>query len=291
MSKHIILCADDFAQNEAISEGILSLAKLRRINAISCLVNSVHWNEMHPELAGVKQTNFIGLHLNLTFGQPLSAMWRKHEGEGFTGLPRLLKKTYFNTLDLQVVTAEIQAQVDIFTHTMHVYPDFIDGHEHVQQLPIVRRALLNVHTKQMGHTHHKSDENHDEDHDHPASFFRNTSNGWRDFTSLTSFPKCQLLAMLGGRRFKRSLVREQIPTNTSFSGIYNFKNAPDYRKYFQRFLQKTHDGGLIMCHPGQQSRDTLDPLHAYRHHELDYFMADVFLSDLEDNSYLLMNKS
>ncbi len=291
MSKQIILCADDFAQNEAISEGILSLAKLKRINAISCLVNSGFWDDMHPELTGIKQTNFIGLHLNLTFGQPLSAMWRKHEGEHFTGLARLLKKTYFKKLDLQVVMAEIQAQIDVFTHTMHVYPDFIDGHEHVQQLPIVRQALLSVHTKQMGHTHQTSDEDHDDDHDHLDSFFRNTSNGWRDLVSLTSFPKCQLLAMLGGRRFKRSLIRGQIPTNASFSGIYNFNNATNYRKYFQRFLQTTRDGGLIMCHPGNQSHDRLDPLHAHRHHELHYFMTDVFLSDLEDNSFLLMKKN
>lgn len=291
MSKQIILCADDFAQNEAISEGILSLAKLKRINAISCLVNSASWDDMYPELIGVKQTSFIGLHLNLTLGQPLSAKWRKHEGERFTGLPRLLKKAYFKKLDLQVVIAEIQAQIDVFTHTMHVYPDFIDGHEHIQQFPIIRQALFDVHTKQMGHIHHIAEENHEEDQEHVASFFRNTSNGWRDFLSLTSFPKCQLLAMLGGRRFKRSLIRKQIPTNSSFSGIYNFSNAPSYRKHFQRFLEKTHDGGLIMCHPGNHSNDTLDPLHAYRHHELSYFMGDVFLSDLEDNSFRLMKKN
>lgn len=295
MSKQIILCADDFAQNEAISEGIVSLAKMKRINAISCIVNSACWDEMHGELSSAKQTNFVGLHLNLTLGQPLSSMWRKHEGERFTGLSQLLKRAYLKRLDLNMVIAEIRAQIDVFTHTMHVYPDFIDGHEHIQQLPIIRRALLQVHASQMGHVSDTfetfSEENTIHEQRHVASFFRNTHNGWRDFLSMHSFPKCQLLAMLGGRRFKRTLIRDQIPTNTSFSGIYNFRNASKYRTYFKRFLEKTQDGGLIMCHPGNPSNDTHDPLHAHRRHELDYFMSDVFLSDLEDNSFRLIKKS
>lgn len=292
MVKQIILCADDYAQNESISEGILSLAKMKRINAISCLVNSAGWGDLYPELSSVKQTNFVGLHLNLTFGQPLSALWRKKEAENFSGLPKLLKRAYLGQLDLQVVIAEIQAQIDVFTHTMHVYPDFIDGHEHIQQLPIIRKALLHVHALQMGHIANTNNtevyEPSVDDQKHIPAFFRNTHNGLRDFVSLSSFPKAQILSMLGGRKFKRTLINEQIPTNTSFSGIYNFRNSSSYRKYFQAFLKKTHDGGLIMCHPGAISKDTLDPLYKNRHHELDYFMSDVFLTDLEDNSFLLM---
>jgi len=286
MSKTIMLCADDFAQNEAISEGILSLAQLKRINAISCLVNSPYWDELYGELERVKHSSFIGLHLNLTDGQPRSAIWRKLEGEHFTGLPNLLKKAYLRQLNLQAVIAEIQAQLDVFTHTMHVYPDFIDGHQHIHQFPIIRRALFEVHKRQMGHVDNAEDET-----DYTASFFRNTYNGWRDLISMTSFPKCQMLALLGGRRFKRALIRYNIPTNTSFAGIYNFRHASHYRDYFRRFLAKTRDGGLIMCHPGLQSQDKHDPLHAFRHHEFNYLMSDVFLSDLEDNSFLLKKKN
>lgn len=290
MGKQIIICADDFAQNEAISEGILLLAKAKRINATSCIVNSNYWNEISTELTAIKQTHFLGLHINLTFGQPLSAMWRKYEGETFTGLPRLLKKVYLNQLNWQAVAAEIQAQLDVFTHTMHVYPDFIDGHQHIHQFPIIRRALLAIHAKQMGHVENQDDLVTEEP-EHMVSFFRNTSNGLRDYMSMTGFPKSQLLTLLGGCRFKRTLIREKIPTNRSFSGSYNFKNAENYRKYFQRFLSKTLDGGLIMCHPGVFSQDKQDPLYRSRHHEFNYFMSDVFLTDLEDNAFRLMKKN
>ena len=92
MRKQLILCADDFAQNEDISEGILSLMRTKRINATSCVVNSPCWPEQSEALHAFKSSHFIGLHLNLTMGQPLSAVWRKHEGEVFQRLPHLLKR-------------------------------------------------------------------------------------------------------------------------------------------------------------------------------------------------------
>lgn len=266
----IIICADDYAQNTAISEGILRLAEAKRINAISCLVNSDKWLETHQALHRAKQTSLIGLHFNLTFGQALSAEWRQKEGAFFPDLPQLLQKAYRGRLDVKVVTAEIMAQLDAFTSAMQMPPQFIDGHQHIHQLPVIRHALLAVYAKRK-----------------LSSFLRNTSNGWRDFFCLESFPKCQLIALLGGRAFKRSLLQQSIPNNASFSGIYNFGKVYDYRYYFKRFLKKSKDGGLIMCHPGNESKDVADPLHQYRHHELDYFMSDAFLSDLEDNSFQL----
>ena len=288
MSKQIIICADDFAQNPDITEGILILARERRVNAISCMVNSVYWGDASQELAAVSFDGYIGLHLNLTFGQPLSSLWRKCEGEEFYPLSVLLKKLYLGKIARETLEAEIQAQIDVFSHAMHIYPDFIDGHQHVQQFPGVREALLAVHDKIMGHTN--NDESEDEEHEYTDSFFRNTSNGSSDLFSLSGFPKKQVLSLLGGKKFKKLLTLEQIPTNSSFAGLYNFKNACNYRKYFQKFLSQTENGGIIMCHPGSFSKDAVDPLYKYRHHELTYLMSDVFLTDMEDNYYSLAFK-
>lgn len=266
----IIICADDYAQNNAISEGILALAEAKRINAISCLVNSDTWIDAHQGLNKVKNTCLIGLHFNLTLGQALSSEWKKQVGTSFSSLPQLLQNVYLGRLDRKVVTAEIVAQLEAFTSVMQVEPQFIDGHQHIHQLPIIRDALLAVYSKFK-----------------LTSFFRNTSNDWRDFFCLESFPKCQLIALLGGRVFKRRLVQQLIPSNTSFAGIYNFSKASDYPYYFKRFLTKSKDGGLIMCHPGNESNDVSDPLHQYRHFELNYLMSDAFLRDLEDNSVQL----
>lgn len=294
MSKKIIICADDFSQNEDISEGILSLARLQRINAISCLVNTPYWSDFYPELFAVKQKNYIGLHLNFTFGQPLSSAWRKYEGEQFYNLRTLLKRLYLRKIKPDTIIAEIKAQIDVFTHSMHIYPDFIDGHQHVQQLPFIREALLAVHTKKMGHVSsllEVSEDFYDDSLEYSESFFRNTNNGYKDMFAMLAFPKKQALTILGGLKYKSLLVQKQIPTNASFSGVYNFKKAKNYRKYFQKFLANTKHGGIIMCHPGMVSEDSTDPLYKYRHYEFNYFMSDVFLSDIEDNYFMLTRKN
>lgn len=284
MSKQIIICADDFAQNHEISEGILLLARNKRISAISCMVNSAYWDEDSQELNNINFNGYVGLHLNLTFGQPLSSAWRKFEGERFYSLPVLLKKLYLGHIKSETIEAEIQAQIDVFSNFMHIYPDFIDGHQHVHQYKNVRNALFSVHQKVMGHTETEATD------EYVDAFFRNTSNGYKDLITLSSFPKRQILSILGGIKFRKMLTLKQLPMNSSFTGIYNFKYAYKYRNYFKKFLTQSENGGMIMCHPGSFSKDSSDPLHKFRHYELTYLMSDVFLTDIEDNHYHLIFK-
>lgn len=265
MSSAIILCADDFAQNCDISEGILLLAKNQRINAISCLVNSPAWPEMQQELGTVKTRNYLGLHFNLTLGKPLSSQWREHYGARFGSMRSLLKACYLGQMNQAVVDAEIRAQLDAFSETMGCGPDFIDGHQHVHQLPVIRDAWLAWYAGQSS-----------------AVFFRNTSNGLADKFSPTGFPKRQLISLLGGLRFRRHLASQSIPANGVFAGIYHFSKAKQYRNYFRRFLATMQHNGLIMCHPGLESSDQNDPLSQYRFHELNYFMSEAFLTDLAE---------
>lgn len=273
VEKGIIICADDYAQNAMINAGILSLLKEKRINAASCLVNSSLWDEAANELEPFKASSFFGLHLNFTDGQPLSSMWRKHEGEAFEGLAHLLKRIYLRRLRFDVVKAEISAQLNVFAQMMHCYPDFIDGHQHIHQFPIIRDALFALYTEQ-----------------NLPVFMRHTYNNWSDFTPGIGFPKKQLLACLGGQAFRRKLIQLQIATNTSFAGIYRFSKASRYRYFFKQFLAHSQHGGLIMCHPGAACDDQGDPIFQARPHELHYFLSDVFLTDLEDNSFHLLKK-
>lgn len=273
MIKNIMICADDYSQNKAISEGILLLAKNKRINAISCLVNTPSWHEIHKELNQVKKNTYIGLHFNLTLGQALSSKWQTNYSHNFNDLPSLIKQSYLRRLDIECVIAEICAQLDSFTEATGANPDFIDGHQHIHQLPIIRDALFTV------YKHRKL-----------SAFCRKTSSGWRDFLTYSNFPKRQAIALLGGVAFNRILRQHAILTNTSFAGIYNFVNAKNYRSYFQQFLRRSNTGGLIMCHPGIESSDQSDPLHQYRHQELNYFMSKAFLSDLNDEQCRLIQK-
>lgn len=261
--KLLILCADDYGQNAAIDEGILLLATNERINAISCMVNSANWPHSAHQLEQVKQNCLIGLHINLTFGQALSLKWQQTYTSQFNSLSSLMRKVYLNDCAPHCIEAEILAQLAAFQQTTGKNPDFIDGHEHVHQLPLIRDILLRIYKQEK-----------------LIAFCRNTSNGWQDFFSLKSFPKQQAILLLGGFVWRQRLKQRQIAANTSFAGIYNFAKAKNYRYYFQHFLQKSSHGGLIMCHPGKYSNDATDPLSPFRHLELNYFMSDAYLADL-----------
>jgi predicted glycoside hydrolase/deacetylase ChbG (UPF0249 family) len=272
----IILCANDFSQSESISEGILFLANNYRINGISCLVNTPLWPQIYSKLFAIRSSCFIGLHLNLTFGRVMSRLWQEKHGQQFWGLPQLIKLAYTRQLKISAVIAEIQTQLNTFVQHYGKYPDFIDGHQHVHQLPIVRKALLTVYNSNPS--------------ENPHFFFRNTYNGCLDFFSLTGAPKIQALALLGGQYWKKLLLANHIKMNGSFAGIYDFKKSENYREYFLKFLKKIEDGGFIMCHPGYEVKNALDPIHYSRANELDYFKSEQFLEDLKENKVQLRKK-
>lgn len=274
MSKRIVICADDYAQHAGVSDGIVSLLKQQRINAVSCLTGSPLWPERAVALHAFRDSAYLGLHMNLTHGDALSTEWQTQHGRHFPGLPQLLGQVYLRRLNREALMAECRAQLSAFVDAMGFYPDFIDGHQHIHQLPLIRDCLLTLYRQQDG-----------------KGFFRNSSNGWRDWFSVREAPKRQLISLLGGGRFRRILRQQGIPCNTGFAGIYNFSDVGRYRQRMQRFLQGMSDGGLIMCHPGLESGDPLDPLGVSRCHEWRYFMSDAFLADMAANACVLQNKS
>lgn len=268
MKKEIILCADDFAQNEAISQGIVQLAQKKRLNAISCLVTSPHW-AAHARWLDDSGC-FVGLHLNLTWGKALTVAWQNTYGD-FPSLSGLILQTYARRLDSSILEDEIMAQVDAFTDARQHAPDFIDGHQHIHQLPQIREALLRVYQRQQ-----------------LRCFWRQTTHDWHDILTLQQVPKRQLISLLGGFRLKNMLQQHRIPHNRHFSGIYHFKQAPDYARQFERFLQHIADRSLMMCHPGLKSHDLDDPLAFYRYHEWNYLKSDDFLQHLQDNQCIFL---
>jgi len=261
MSRSFLICADDYAQSECISSGIMNLAKIRHINAISCLVTHPPWRELHQELAAVKANCLQGLHLDFTAGQVQSNAWRTKYGCRFRGLRSFIKPTFLYQIPMQLVIAEISAQIDQFTNATGKNPDFIDGHQHVHQFPLIFEALCYIH-KSRSYT----------------CFIRNTDNNMQDLWRFINFPKLLTINLLGGFRSKRRLIQEKIPTNSSFAGIYHFKKANNYKTYFQNFLLRTKPNGLIMCHPSLWDLRTNDPLGKARFMEYQYLLNHDHLS-------------
>ena len=69
MSKRVVVCGDDFGMNAEVDEGMIALAGMRRVSAVSCLSLGPTFAANAPRLAA--QDVDIGLHLN--FSETLGA--------------------------------------------------------------------------------------------------------------------------------------------------------------------------------------------------------------------------
>ena len=257
-SKTIILCADDFGLNPGVSQGILSLADRDRLSAVSCMVNGADFNLRAKDLFALRNKVQIGLHFNLTEGHFLSERDRP-----CFGLNELLLKSHARLIKPSFIVKELNAQLDHFIHIMGMMPDFIDGHQHVHQFPIIRTIILNLYEQRL-RTH--------------STVIRST------YPAITLHQyqfKGRILAVTGGQKLYAKLNKLDIPHHSYFSGVYDFAPDSNYRYLFRQWLALAPSDTLIMCHPGAGSIDS-DPIAHTRSIELNYFLSDEFIKDCHE---------
>ncbi|NDH08907.1 MAG: ChbG/HpnK family deacetylase [Gammaproteobacteria bacterium] len=252
VSKSIILCADDFGQNASISKAIIHLCQQGRLNAVSCMVNG---EAFISHILDLKATNVpLGLHLNLTHGKALVS------GEAHFPLSALLQAVYISKrLKSADFYGEIHAQIKAFKQVTGQYPKFIDGHQHVHQLPMIRDALIQA-VDACGF----------------KPWFRTTYAQINQVQSL----KGLALYFLGGKAFAKKIKQSHFETCAGFAGEYPLHRPGKYPARFQSFLKQIPDGGLIMCHPGCDGQDEKDRIAIIRAEEYQYFSSPEFLADL-----------
>lgn len=253
-TKTITLCADDFGLNKGVCQGILKLVQGQRLSAVSCMVNMPEFAVFAPELLALKHQVQIGLHFNLTEGTFLSIPNRP-----CFSLTELLIRTHLASIRLTLIATEFRAQLDRFVQIMGFVPDFIDGHQHIHQLPRIRQIILDLYEHQL------------KSHGTAIRATYPTVNNW----------KAKVLALTGGKALRAQLIKARIPHNKFFSGIYDFSPVTNYRTLFRNWLSLSPDGTLIMCHPGEAS-DQADVIAATRLTELNYFLSDEFVTDCEE---------
>ena len=257
-SKTLILCADDFGLNPGVSEGILKLARMRRLSAVSCMVNAPDFIPHAQELAALKDQVQTGLHFNVTEGHLMSEL-----GTSCFSLHELIIKTHLHALKPSFIAKEFTAQLDQYIDVMGSLPDFIDGHQHVHQFPGIRQVILTLYERRL-RTH--------------GTFIRST---WPAVNLAPYRFKARIVAATGGKALQSQLKKLAISHNPYFSGIYDFAQGSDYRGLFRNWLQLAPEHTLIMCHPGEDISSS-DPIAHARLVELAYFLSDEFLADCEE---------
>lgn len=264
MKKRIVLCADDYGQAPAISQGILALIQQQRLTATSCLVTFPHWKEHAAWLLPYQSQLDIGLHFNLTEGQALSSAFKKAYGAEFPRLAKLIMQSSLRRLNPDVIAAELTAQIEAFEKELGFLPRFLDGHQHVHQFSGIRQAVLNVYEKHL----------------RVANSYVRLVNIPMHGKHLLQIKK-MVIQMLGGNKLQSLLNKQAIPHNTSFAGIYDFSVTPPYATRFLDFLREIKDGGMIMCHPGLSANSGKDAIEQARYQEYLYFAGPQFLADCE----------
>ncbi len=85
----------------------------------------------------------IGLHVTLTAPyHPLTIHFRPQKDGEFLKLGRTLQAAVLRRLDVDILRAEIAAQIAAFTDMFGHPPSHVDGHQHVALFPQVREAFV-----------------------------------------------------------------------------------------------------------------------------------------------------
>lgn len=269
-ARRIWLCADDYGISPGVNSAIRDLIARGRLNATSVMVvgPAVGRNEIDALSAVAdKLPRFaIGLHATLTAPfHPLTMAFRPLDGGLFPALPTMLRASLLRRLDVEMLRAEIAAQIVAFSTLFGRPPDYIDGHQHVQLFPQVRDAVIEA--LKAGA---------------PDAWLRQCGRAG-PLRSRLSSPKALLLDLLSAGLRRKATVAG-IAVNTAFAGAYDFTRESQLDPLMRGFLDTLPDGGLVMCHPGfvDEVLTALDPLTAQRQREYDYLASDAFTALLAE---------
>lgn len=262
--RRIVLCADDYGLSPGVNAAIRDLLARGRINATSAMMVTPAIDRAEADaLIAIKTRQpkiAIGLHITLTTPfRPLTANYAPLRDGIFLSIGETLGAAMLRRLRPALIAAEIRAQIEKFTATFGMPPDYLDGHQHVQIFPQVRDAFLDVVSRDL-----------------PHAWVRQCGRV-TPLSSRLADRKGLLLDILSAG-FRAQAARLGVRTNPAFAGSYDFHSGPNFAALFPRFLDRLPADSVVMCHPGfvDNTLKHLDPLTDLREREYAFFAAETF---------------
>lgn len=251
-ARRFVICADDFALDRGSIEATLALIERGRISATSVLVDSPDWRAAARELKPLAAKADIGLHLNLTQALGVNTATFR--------LPLLIGLASLRLAPRWRIQQQIERQLEEFTEAMGAPPHFVDGHQHVHQLPVVRELLVAA----LVALEAKSP---------PWIRVSRPPPAVRD-------RKARLIGALGAEALARSAHSAGLASSPWLLGVYGFEPRRDaYLARVRGWLDAGPDGSVMMCHPSTKASPK-DPIGAARRMELGVLAGDSFASAL-----------
>jgi len=232
----MIICADDYGMRQDIDRAILRLCAAEKLSAVSCMVLFERCDpELMEKIRAHEHRVDIGLHFCLTHEDlPLSAPLDKIVLPTFK---RLFSQALFRTLKRDELSSLLSTQYELFVKKCGRLPDYIDGHLHSHQLPVVADALVQFVASL------------------PTAlrpYIRNTRLGTTKRLQQVKSPawKARLIGSFGSR-LEKKLRAANIATNDGFSGLYDFKDWRRYPDFLPQFAECLPERtGILVTHPG-----------------------------------------
>ncbi len=228
----LAVCIDDFGMHDGVNQAALELGGAGRVSAVACMVDGPAWRDGAQAMQhGLKGKVDIGLHLDLTEPWPGGARKPSH--------PALVLAAYAGRVPRAHARDEVRRQLDAFEDVAGMAPDFVDGHQHVHQLPIIREALIG----ELLQRYPKR-----------LPWIRNTAPPAHGRFEL----KPRIIGMLGSAALGRLAQAGGFRQNRHLLGAYGFDGAAQaYRQRVCRWLAQAQDHDLLMCHPASGGNDAL----------------------------------
>jgi predicted glycoside hydrolase/deacetylase ChbG (UPF0249 family) len=250
-NKLLAVCVDDFGLHDGVNQAVLDLLALRRISAVSVLVDGPSWASGARALREAVGRGEgpdggciadVGLHLNFTELLDTEAQ------SACPSLPlaALIKASYLRRLSVPKLVTEIERQWARFEAVWGRAPDFIDGHQHAHQLPQIRDALLQVLARRCPAVQAAG----------KASLWvrRCSSPGWRAVlagVSVADTAKAAVIGALGAGALGKAVARLGLRSSAHLLGVYPFDaDEAAYVSRWRSWLKLARPrGDLLMCHP------------------------------------------
>ncbi len=249
--KEVVLCADDYALNAPVSQGIVALAVLGRLSATSVMSLSPRWAEDVLALRDVRERLDVGVHLDWTSSFAIDA------GHG-SGLGAVMARAALRLYKQKSIEDEIERQLDAFERQWQAAPDHIDGHQHVQQFAVFREALAEVLMRRYGSAAQRP---------------------WLRVSHVAQPGlKAQVISAMGAQGLQQWAQQNTWPTVGPLLGAYGFDGSlEDYARHMQDWLAHvpTDQVALIMCHPAVSAQAD-DAIGAARKREFAYLASHDF---------------
>lgn len=235
-SAKLVVVADDFGIGPQVSRGILHLAKQRLLSASVLLVNSPFAQDGVNRWQNCGKPMTLGWHACLTMDAPI--LPSEHipslvdQRGRFYHLMTFVRRLSLGMISLNEIIAELEAQLTLFRDLIGEWPRIINGHHHVHEFPIVRRAMSVVLEKYGIRPYIRSVR--------PSIF--------EDF-SMSRIIKRMGLCWL--RSLSKNAYNEYMSTNGQLYGFINDCRPEQLIKKLYRHMKHANGYPIEwMCHPG-----------------------------------------